>query len=302
MAKPPFIELGDPKDPLRIPILFEDRSVVVIDKPAGWLLVPSEWRQTGRNLQAAIESSIAGGDYWARSRNLRFLRYVHRLDAETSGALLLVKNANAMGAYSALFESRDVEKCYLAVVPGVPRDQEWTCLRKLGPDPLSTGRGQVDDRAGKEAETRFRVLTSRLDPGLGEISLIEARPLTGRTHQIRIHLSVCGHAVLGDQLYSAPGAKHAPRLPAGIPMALRAVALAYPDPFTGRRVHVAAPREAFGRAFGFAPKAREEGREKESRNPKADSRGRSEVPNPKPEVRRQPEVRNPANRSPRRIG
>ncbi len=251
MAKPPFIELGDPEDPLRIPILFEDRSVVAIDKPAGWLLVPSEWRQTGRNLQAAIESSIAAGDYWAHARNLRFLRYVHRLDAETSGVLLLVKNANAMGAYSALFESRDVEKGYLAVVPGVPRTPEWICRRKLGPDPLTTGRGQVDDRAGKEAETRFRVLASRVDPGLGEISLIEARPMTGRTHQIRIHLSVSGHAVLGDQLYSAPGAKYAPRLPAGIPMALRAVALAYPDPFTGRRVCIAAPREAFIKAFGF---------------------------------------------------
>lgn len=252
MAKPPFIELGEIRNPLRIPILYEDRSVLVIDKPAGWLLVPSEWRQTGRNLQAAIESSVAAGDFWARSRNLRFLRYVHRLDAETSGVLLMVKNANAVSAYSELFETRAVEKTYLAVVPGVPRTPEWACNRKLGPDPLTPGRNQVDDRAGKEAETHFRVLASRLDPGLGEISLIEARPLTGRPHQIRIHLSVAGHAVLGDQLYSAPGAR---RLPEGIPLALRAVALAYQDPFTRRRVHVAAPREFFLKAFGFALKA-----------------------------------------------
>lgn len=255
MAKPPFIELGEIRNPLRIPILYEDRSVMVIDKPSGWLLVPSEWRQTGRNLQAAIESSIAAGDFWASARNLRFLRYVHRLDAETSGVLLLVKNANAMSAYSQLFESRAVEKTYLAVVPGVPREPEWVCLRKLGPDPLTPGRNQVDERNGKEAETRFRVLASRLDPGLGEISLIEARPLTGRPHQIRIHLASGGHSVLGDQLYSALGAKHAPRLPTGIPMALRAVALAYQDPFTRRRVHVALPRDSFMKAFGFALKA-----------------------------------------------
>ena len=71
---------------LVIPVIYEDRSVLVIDKPAGWLLIPDSWDQTGRNLQLAITSSINGGDFWARSRQIRFLRYVHRLDAETTGA------------------------------------------------------------------------------------------------------------------------------------------------------------------------------------------------------------------------
>ena len=60
---------------MRIPILYEDRSVLIIDKPPGWLLVPFSWQRTGRNLQAALTSSIAAGDFWARSRNLKFLKY-----------------------------------------------------------------------------------------------------------------------------------------------------------------------------------------------------------------------------------
>ena len=88
MAKPNSIELPGCEP---IPILFEDRAVVAIDKPAGWMLVPFSWQKTSRNLQAAISSSIAAGDFWARSRGLKFLRHVHRLDSDTSGVLLLAK-------------------------------------------------------------------------------------------------------------------------------------------------------------------------------------------------------------------
>src|SRR5438046_2988088 len=117
MAKPDRIEL--PEGTV-IPILYEDRSVLAIDKPAGWLLAPDSWNKTGRNLQLALRSSIEAGDFWAHARNLKFLRFVHRLDAETSGVLLLVKSPGAVPAYSALFESRAVKKIYLAVVEGIP--------------------------------------------------------------------------------------------------------------------------------------------------------------------------------------
>ncbi|MGA9038954.1 MAG: pseudouridine synthase, partial [Terriglobales bacterium] len=103
MAKPNFIELPG-CDP--IPILFEDRSVLAIDKPRGWMLVPHSWQNTLRNLQTAISSSIAGGDFWARSRGLKFLRYVHRLDAETSGVLLFAKSLGGVESISDLFEDR----------------------------------------------------------------------------------------------------------------------------------------------------------------------------------------------------
>src|SRR5512147_523619 len=101
MAKPDHIVLGDGTT---ISILYEDRSVLAIDKPPGWMLVPVSWQKTSWNLQAAIMSSITAGFFWARSRNLKFLKYVHRLDAETSGVLLFAKSQGALNTFGDLFE------------------------------------------------------------------------------------------------------------------------------------------------------------------------------------------------------
>ena len=110
MAKSDAIELPTGE---RIPILYEDRSVLAIDKPRGWMLVPFSWQKTDRNLQAAIASSIAARDFWARSRNLKYLRSIHRLDADTSGVLLFARSPGATRTYGELFESRKMEKVYL---------------------------------------------------------------------------------------------------------------------------------------------------------------------------------------------
>ena len=220
-----------------MPILYEDRSVLAIDKPPGWMLVPPSWQRTRLNLQAAITSSIAARDFWARSRSLRFLRYVHRLDADTTGILLFAKSQGALETYSELFESRRMEKTYLAAVRGRPKQVEWICRLKLAPDPKRIGRMRVDPR-GKEAETRFRVLQTH-----GETSLVEAHPLTGRTHQIRVHLTESGCPVTGDELYGRDGGR--------MNLGLRAVALAYVDPFTHRRVEIQAPLEDFCREYKF---------------------------------------------------
>lgn len=247
MAKPAFLELSEAG--LRMAILHEDRSALAIDKAAGWLLVPTDWQRTARNLQAAIESSVAAGDFWARSRGLRFLRYVHRLDAETSGVLLFAKNAGALDALSQLFETRSVVKEYLAVVHGEPRSEEWTCRQPLAPDPARRGRVICDALAGKEAETRFRALLVQDSPPLGLRTLVRAQPLTGRTHQIRVHLAESGHPVLGDPAYGDWRPLHG--LPAEFPLGLRAVALGYQDPFTRRPVRIEAPQKGFLAAYGF---------------------------------------------------
>ena len=267
VAKPRFIELPDVEP---IPILYEDRSVLAIDKPCGWMLVPVSWQKTSWNLQAAINSSIAAGDFWARSRNLKYLRYVHRLDADTSGVMLFAKSPGALEAYSALFESRRMQKVYLSVVHGIPKETEWTCNLKLAQDSRHIGKMKVDPHNGKEAETRFRVLqggarllASRKHP-ISENparedarptesysatphpttrTLVEARPLTGRTHQIRIHLAKSGFPIVGDDLYGRRDDKAA--------LGLRAVSLAYIDPFTRRRVGVVAPTVEFCREYGF---------------------------------------------------
>jgi len=245
VAKPEQIDLPDGT---LIPILYEDRAVLAIDKPAGWLLAPESWDKTSRNLHLALMSSIQGGEYWAKSRHLKFLRFVHRLDADTSGVLLLAKHPGAVPAYSRLFETRRVEKIYLAIVRGVPKLQSWVCRLKLAPLPGGAGRIKVDSRRGKEAITHFRVLQTDRDT-----TLVEARPLTGRTHQIRVHLAESGHAVLGDRLYGPLSDNPPPvsrnRQPASI--ALRAVTLIYPDPFQKRTIRIEAPGEEFCERFGF---------------------------------------------------
>jgi 23S rRNA pseudouridine1911/1915/1917 synthase len=235
VAKPNFIELPDCEP---IPILYEDRSVIAIDKPSGWMLAPVAWQNTSRNLQAAIESSIAGRDFWARSRGLKFLRHVHRLDADTSGVLLFAKSPGAVKRFFDLFENRRMEKTYLAVVVGGPSQNEWTCGFKLAPDKKRFRKMKVNDRFGKEAETHFKVLQKR-----GNFSLVEARPVTGRTHQIRVHLAESGFPVVGDELYGRSNGREN--------LALRAVRLAYTDPFTKKYVDIRAPMEKFCREFGF---------------------------------------------------
>ncbi|HEY3857146.1 MAG TPA: RluA family pseudouridine synthase [Verrucomicrobiae bacterium] len=233
--KPREIELYDGT---LIPILYEDRSVIAIDKPAGWLLVPEKWTRTSRNLQRELMLSITAGEHWAHSRNLKYLRFVHRLDAETSGVLLLARSPGALTAMSELFETRLVRKKYLAVVEGVPKEAAWECNLKISEEIGARGFMRVDEKSGKDAQTGFRVLQKREGR-----ALIEATPLTGRTHQIRVHLAAAGHPVAGDPLYGK-GARD---------FGLRAVELEYMDPFQKRPVIVKAPTVKFLRQFHFEP-------------------------------------------------
>ena len=246
------------------------------------MLVPYNWHRTSLNLHLAIDSAIRGRLFWARSRNLKFLRHVHRLDAETSGVLLMARSSGALHTFSRLFESRQMDKRYLAVVKGTPKEASWNCRLKIAPDARRIGRMRIDPRHGKEAETHFRVIGSA-----GALTLLEVRPVTGRTHQIRIHLATAGIPVLGDELYGRPIVQpsnspsppteertrrrilvHEPKRrqqPAEAvrgnaeadvsTLALRAVGLFYTDPFTGRPIRIEAPTREFLERYGFDPLA-----------------------------------------------
>jgi len=239
MARPNTIPLGRA---LEVPILYEDRAVLAIDKPAHWMLAPSDWDRTGRNLQLALTSAINGREFWASSRNLKFLRFVHRLDAETTGVLLFAKSAGSLPVLSKLFESRSIHKIYFAVVTGIPAQSEWTCAKPLAPDPRNSGKMKVDQQ-GKPAETKFKVIET-----LDGRALIQANPLTGRTHQIRIHLEESGFPIIGDEVYGGVATNSE-----AFPIALRAAELSYRDPFSGKPVLIRARMREFTREFGLPP-------------------------------------------------
>ncbi len=223
-----------------IPILYDDRVVLAIDKPAGWMLAPDDWDRTQRNLQRALVSSLNARDHWAASRQLRFIRYIHRIDAETSGVVLFAKSPGALKVLSELFETRKVEKRYIAAVEGVPKQKRWTCSLSIGPVPGLRGTMKIDPKHGKEAETDFQVLEVKENR-----ALIEARPVSGRTHQIRVHLRANGTPVVGDSMYGSAIEK------GGEPLALRSIEIAYLDPFQRRRVSIQASAAAFRSQFGF---------------------------------------------------
>lgn len=244
MAKPDYFQLPDGTS---VSILYEDRAAMAIDKPPGWMLGPDDREHADRNLHLLLVDLLRERPFWVRSRNLKFLRHVHRLDAGTSGILLLSKSLGAIQSYSKLFASREISKTYLAVTVGVPTQDQWVCRDPLGPVSGDPGRHRVDLKDGKPAETEFRVLLRH-----GGRTLIEARPYTGRTHQIRLHLLAAGCPVVGDDLYGR--ADTAPSGP-GQKLGLRAVGLAYQDPFLRRPVRITAGAGQFLSRFGFSEEA-----------------------------------------------
>ena len=169
---------------MNIPILYEDDSLLAADKPAGVLSAPDRW-DPDLPVAAALLSK-GRGRLWA----------VHRLDKDTTGVLLLARSEEAHRELSRAFETRRVAKVYRALVRGVPDWTESSCELPLAPDGDALHRTIVDARRGKPSRTVFLVVKTFRD-----FFLVEARPETGRTHQVRVHLAALGFPVACDPLY-----------------------------------------------------------------------------------------------------
>jgi 23S rRNA pseudouridine1911/1915/1917 synthase len=210
-----------------VPVRFEDPDLLVVAKPAGLVTHPTEARRRGslvnRLLGMGVALAPAGGA----------LRpgIVHRLDAGTSGLLIVAKTDRAYDALRAMLQVHDVDRGYVALVRGRIDDDAFAVDAPLG---RRASRVVVDRADGRAAETAFSVLER-----LPKATLVEAVPRTGRTHQIRVHLAAIGHPILGDRAYGGAG-EEAVALGLGRPF-LHARRLAFDHPFTGERVVVEEP-------------------------------------------------------------
>jgi RluA family pseudouridine synthase len=168
-------------------ILHEDANFLVVDKPAGLATIPGGWEADAPSLAGLLEAEY--GKVWT----------VHRLDKDTSGVIVFARSAAAHRTLSLLFETRAVRKTYHALCIGVPTWDEHTARHPLRFNVGHSHRTVVDHGKGKPSETAFRVLERFADH-----SLLEARPATGRTHQVRVHAYALGFPLAGDDLYSKP--------------------------------------------------------------------------------------------------
>jgi len=187
-------------------IVYEDRDLIVIDKPPGLVVHPAAGNPDGTLVNALIAhcgASLGGIGGVARPG------IVHRLDKDTSGLLVAAKTDRAMASLAKQFAAHTVQRAYNAVVWGSPRLGDGMIEGDIGRNPFDRKRMAVVRNAGKAARTRYRVIERFGDAGRPLASLLECRLETGRTHQIRVHLTHLGHPLIGDPSYGK--ARVAPR-------------------------------------------------------------------------------------------
>lgn len=221
---------------------------MALDKPSGLLTSPDRYDPNRPNLMKLLHAGIAEAKPWARERGLSYLMNAHRLDFETSGVILLAKSKPVLVELANLFGSEKPAKSYSALVQGCPTTDQFHVEAGLGPHPLKVGFVRVDRQHGKRARTNFEV-RERFDGW----TLLTCRPLTNRTHQMRVHLRHVALPIVGDSLYGGkplwlsrlksdyhlkPGKEERPLIGR---VALHAEELKLPHPVTGQSVTIEAP-------------------------------------------------------------
>jgi 23S rRNA pseudouridine1911/1915/1917 synthase len=187
-------------------VVYEDGDLIVIDKPAGLVVHPAAGNPDGTLVNALIHhcgDSLTGVGGETRPG------IVHRIDKDTSGLIVAAKNERAMASLAKQFANHTIERAYTAVVWGAPRLPEGKIATQIGRNPFDRKRMGVLRGGGKEARTNYKVIERFGDPARPFAALIECRLETGRTHQIRVHLTHLGHPLIGDPSYGH--ARQAPR-------------------------------------------------------------------------------------------
>jgi len=194
-------------------IIHIDDHMIVIDKPAGLPVLPDGWEKDSEYLVKMLEEKYGR------------IFIIHRLDKITSGVMVFARDAETHRALNMQFEKHEAQKVYHAIVEGNPRWEEKITKFPLHANVGHKHRTIVDDKHGKPSETRFKILKRYRSS-----AWVEALPMTGRTHQIRVHASALGYPLLGDILYGAHETDKIPR------PALHAYSLTFTHPASNERV------------------------------------------------------------------
>jgi 23S rRNA pseudouridine1911/1915/1917 synthase len=228
---PPPVPIAVEPEPIPLDVLFEDEAIIVINKPPGLVVHPAPGHYTGTLVNALLHHCKGLGGIGGVERP----GIVHRLDKETSGVMIVAKIDTAHRNLSRQFKDRTIRKIYLALIAGVPKKKVWKIDLAIGRDRRDRKKISVRTEKPRSALSSYRVLSS-----FGDSALVEIRPETGRTHQIRVHLSALGHPVFGDKAY---GGRHSiPRKNLAMRrQMLHAYRLGICHPLSAKRMEFTAP-------------------------------------------------------------
>lgn len=215
-------------EPVEFDVIFEDDRVIVVNKPSGLVVHPGAAQRNGTLAAGLLHrypevQGVGASGRWG---------LIHRLDKDTSGALLVARTEDSFQKLSADLRAREIRREYLALVAGTMAPPTGTIDAAIGRDPISPTRRTVTQE-GKPARTHYRVVNNFPEAG---VALVDVTLETGRTHQIRVHFLAIGHPVVGDRTYnSTPSGITSPR------MFLHAGRLTFNHPATGEETVVEAP-------------------------------------------------------------
>lgn len=214
-------------EPIALDVLFEDGDVLAVNKPPRMTVHPSPGHVSSTLVNAILAHC---GDLSGIGGVMR-PGIVHRLDRDTSGVILVAKNDASHNALAAQLKARTIEKTYLALVEGTPKPPEGVIDAPIARDPQQRQRMAVLS-GGRDSTTAYRLIER-----FNGAALLEARPKTGRTHQIRVHLAAIGHPIIGDRVYGRRSALVDRQF-------LHAWRIAFDHPRSGERLTLEAPLAA----------------------------------------------------------
>lgn len=225
---PESVEPDIEPENIALDVLYEDRDVIVVNKPKGMVVHPAAGHYSGTLVNALMYHC---GQELSGINGVMRPGIVHRIDMDTTGSIIVCKNDKAHNCIAAQLKEHSIRRRYHAIVYGVLEEDEGTVNKTVGRHPSDRKKMAVNVRNGKEAVTHYRVL-KRFD----QYTYIECALETGRTHQIRVHMASIGHPLLGDEVYS--GRKCPFKLQG---QTLHAKTLGFRHPSTGEYVEVDAP-------------------------------------------------------------